>query len=769
MPDTQPDPPEPQQLLSILSDQPADVDGLNFSPYAQTLADIIADPQSDTPLTIGVFGSWGQGKTSLMRMVQRRLDERRNSDENSFPVQTVWFNAWLYSHQPVLWRALISRVLDGVRDFQILNGSQHAPKTLQRLEARLYGTDTPAAGHLTLPPDTLPGLQDAALPPLMGLELLRRQAERANDEKELERLKTLIADVEASEALTRRDQIAALDDFRREFETLSREFIVQHGRLAVFIDDLDRCLPDKAVAVLEAVFVKLFLDVPGCIFVLGVAREVIEEGIRVRYADYQAHLDGAHYLEKIIQIPFSLPPIAADAVAGYVQHVTGTQLPDERCETVFTAGLEPNPRRIKRTLNIFLLLWRLSQNRPDLTDLIKPVRLAKIVIIQQYHPDLFNLITAAPHHLIDLEERFRHQSQEARPDDPELTRRGTGAGDPADEEISAGPLTNYLNRSLLRVLLTCTGPEEAEANFADIGPAGVREYIYLTRSTVEEGADAAETPLPFEPQMVTISAGPFLMGTPESEIADLEKLGRERKYLEREVPQHEVHLPAYAIGRYPVTNAEFARFIEEAGYQTRDFWTEAGWQRKEKESWQQPRTWDDGQWNGSSQPVVGVSWYEAVAYCNWLAQKTDKPYRLPSEAEWEKAARSPDGRRYPWGNDWAADRCNNKESGSEGTTPVGQYPTGDSVYGAGDMVGQVWEWCSTRWGDYEGQPKFGYPYQDNDEREDLEVEDSRILRGGSWAADNPAAVCRCGYRFRVDPWNGDDSGGFRCARTLSSS
>ncbi|MBN1994874.1 MAG: hypothetical protein JW953_19405 [Anaerolineae bacterium] len=131
------------------------------------------------------------------------------------------------------------------------------------------------------------------------------------------RLAALIADVEESEALTRRDQIAALDDFRRQFEAISKNFIVNRGRLVVFVDDLDRCLPDKAVEVLEAV--KLFLDVPGCVFMLGVAREVIEEGIRVRYKDYQVKLDGAQYLEKIIQIPFSLPPIAPEAVAGYVR------------------------------------------------------------------------------------------------------------------------------------------------------------------------------------------------------------------------------------------------------------------------------------------------------------------------------------------------------------------------------------------------------------------------------------------------------------------
>ncbi len=121
-------------------------------------------------------------------------------------------------------------------------------------------------------------------------------------------------------------------------------------------------------------------------------RQVIEDGVRARYKERKIDLDGARYLEKIIQIPFRLPPIDAETVFSYIKEETAGNLPDPRCGTVFGVGLEPNPRRIKRTLNVFLLLWRLAQIREDLRDTIKPVRLAKIVIIQQYHPQLFELL-----------------------------------------------------------------------------------------------------------------------------------------------------------------------------------------------------------------------------------------------------------------------------------------------------------------------------------------------------------------------------------------
>jgi formylglycine-generating enzyme required for sulfatase activity len=296
----------------------------------------------------------------------------------------------------------------------------------------------------------------------------------------------------------------------------------------------------------------------------------------------------------------------------------------------------------------------------------------------------------------------------------------------------------------------------------------VRTYIYLTRSAVEEEATTkapeAER-LPFEPQLVTIPAGPFLMGTPESEVEELFKLMQaeyedtKRAWVEREVPQHEVTLDEYAIARYPITNAEFERFIEDGGYTQRDYWTDAGWKQKEKESWTQPRYWDDEKWNPPSQPVVGVSWYEALAYCRWLSEKSGKTYRLPTEAEWEKAARGTDGRRYPWGDAWDASLCNNKESGPGKTTPVGEYPEGESPYGVEELVGQVWEWCRTKYG-------LEYPYNPNDGREDEAGDDTRIIRGASW--NDGAGWCRCGSRGGDVPRYRSGDGGFRCVRTLSS-
>ena len=145
--------------------------------------------------------------------------------------------------------------------------------------------------------------------------------------------------------------------------------------------------------------------------------------------------------------------------------------------------------------------------------------------------------------------------------------------------------------------------------------------------------------------------------------------------------------------------------------------------------------------------MVHVTWHDAVAYCRWLAKATGKPYRLPSEAEWEKAARGTDGRIYPWGDKWDSRRCNSKEGGPGDTTPVGAYLDGASSYGLLDMAGNVWEWTLSLWGKDWERPDFEYPYKPEDGRENLEAGDSilRVLRGGSF--HDSVRHVRCARRY----------------------
>jgi formylglycine-generating enzyme required for sulfatase activity len=229
-------------------------------------------------------------------------------------------------------------------------------------------------------------------------------------------------------------------------------------------------------------------------------------------------------------------------------------------------------------------------------------------------------------------------------------------------------------------------------------------------------------------EMVRIPAGNFLMGSNE---------GREN-----ERPAHTVYVGAFYIDRYPVTNEEYKRFVDATGHPIPCY--EVEWAEPHDYNWDPERRIPPK--GKEKHPVVLVSWEDAQAYASWAGK------RLPTEAEWERAARGTDGRRWPWGDEFIQGRCNTKEDNANGTTPVGQYsPEGDSPEGVGDMVGNVWEWTTSLF--------RSYPYDANDGRESQEADGWRVLRGGSWHNDLDRARCTA----RLD---GDflffNNAGFRC-------
>jgi len=217
---------------------------------------------------------------------------------------------------------------------------------------------------------------------------------------------------------------------------------------------------------------------------------------------------------------------------------------------------------------------------------------------------------------------------------------------------------------------------------------------------------------------------------------------------------HEVHLSAFWIDRSPVTVGAFARFIEAGGYQKRGLWSEAGWAFKTRENITQPRFWGDGAWAAylvPTHPVVGVSAYEAEAYAAFHG------CRLPTEAEWEKAARGADGRRYPWGNTWLADACGSRDVGPRGTVPVGTFPKGQSPFGLLDVVGAVWQWCADVVDD-DAPIDDEDPFVDPDEYGENE---RRVTRGGAW--NNLPWSISCTSRNGYPPDAQFSNLGFRCA------
>jgi formylglycine-generating enzyme required for sulfatase activity len=261
-----------------------------------------------------------------------------------------------------------------------------------------------------------------------------------------------------------------------------------------------------------------------------------------------------------------------------------------------------------------------------------------------------------------------------------------GAGMPKARDLP-DPIAKLTRRHAMKM---------SDERFRDDATRLIEQIGEYVRETEFEPLPESES-LPYSPSpppppeptipegMVLIPKGPFLYGE-----------GRVRE----DIPYD------YYMTIYPVTNDHYKVFMLANGYGSQNYWSEEGWAWKKENQVNQPNYWTDPEWNKADHPVVGVSYYEAEAYASWAGK------HLPTEQEWEKAARGTDGREYPWGNDFDKSKCNSEESGIDATTPVTKYAKGISPSGCFDMAGNVHEWCAS-W----------YSQSRN----------LRVIRGGSWS------------------------------------
>lgn len=306
------------------------------------------------------------------------------------------------------------------------------------------------------------------------------------------------------------------------------------------------------------------------------------------------------------------------------------------------------------------------------------------------------------------------------------------------------------------------------------------------------------------PPLEPVPAGEFIRGSDPRD---------KRAYSDEKTSERKLHLPAFEMGRYPVTNAEYGFFVRDGGYKNDQWWSGPGkqwkaggadahaaaiqdwmalrkiyldsaetlenrakrlnWTPQNLRYWKEvtaldedqahtraeqvfdrpfdrPAFWDDRDLSSPGRPVVGINWYEAEAYCNWLSGATGKTFRLPSEMEWEKSVRGTNGNEYPWGEKFESKRCNSVESHIYTTTPIGLYPDGISPFKIFDASGNVWEWTSDWYqmysgGEQDSSKDFGEKY--------------RVVRGGSFLGNR--ILARCAYRLWNTPVNFLNLMGFR--------
>ena len=728
----------------------------HFDDFAATLARLIASPQTETPLAIGINGAWGSGKTSLLLRVKNMLDKPKGLDgkgahrfaegeEQDFRAcRTVWFDAWKYNDDKELLVALVRVILLAMGRDGLIN----------KLKKWIEDPTQPSYDVLGM----FLGAFQASFGGLGAEFKFQLDPKKYETPSKFE------------------EHTAFFDYFSEAFERLLAVWVhgkgnyaeidESKGALVIFIDDLDRCLPDKTVQVLEAL--KLFFDKRGCVFVLGADTRIVQAAVETHYKNAGITGESARdYLEKVIQLRFDLPLILDDAMANYLRSEAKV---DEAMQTrwrALVAAAEVNPRRVKNVINDLNLQWFMALNSGQ----AEGVNRDDFICWQA-------LMHAAPaafaRQVMDFEDKtirfgFIQDAlkwQKGAQEDKDAVKGFFSAYEDKDSKRLRGVLKQIsfsegFTPDALDSMIYMAAPPvvvkpepekpvvEEPKKTAELEMAGAEVFAEAKEPALMRGerSERGKGAMPQDGnrlvigglEFLRVTKGKFVMGSKDdSELAQ-----------DREKPQHTVDLSDYWMAKFILTNEQYAEFL--------------GKQKHPVSDWQ----------NKKDHPVVNVSWEDAVAYCKWfnethqseLKEAGNLTLRLPSEAEWEKAARGAYGNEWPWGNEFDKTKCNSSEGGKGGTTPVGAYSSlgGDSPYGCADMVGNVWEWCADWYDEAEYKKRAsGSVIAPRGPQSGT----GRVLRGGSFY-DN-RSLARCAYRDGDDPNLRYDFIGFRvCASSPS--
>ncbi|MEA1933966.1 MAG: SUMF1/EgtB/PvdO family nonheme iron enzyme [Thermodesulfobacteriota bacterium] len=701
--------------MLVLSDDFADQDLIGHADYCDGLVELIRSVDSRGSFTIGIYGQWGSGKTSMLKQIKKALGVPESEDAQ--PVLTVWFNPWQFVADEHLiipfFHTLIASLEKIVKEQKTEKIAKKLPDFIKKIAhvplALIYGLE----GELKIP---LLLKTKFAFAKAMDYQ---QNAEAAIDEESAIENETAMQNAAGDYESTYYNLLQILQDAAADLDM----------KIVVFIDDLDRCLPEKAVQLLEGL--KVLLDLRNFVFVMGVAQEVIERGIRVRYKElYLAgpqddlpNIEG-QYLDKIIQFPFSLPAADTDELK---KNILTRQLKNlegaEPFVELIHEVLGSNPRTIKRFINTISFSLNLAGKKSEKENAFHPELLIKASLIGYLFPSLYRQLEIYPSHLVRLEKIVMETEKERKKN---KSKQEFVEGQSHQVKKTDLPIIDqWLEDDKISKLLLILKIRDHQIGFKD--QETVIKYVCLLTTSIrsEVTSKAKDTrisnkPLPEEmrDRMVEIPAGKFIMGDNES--------GQVEVTISR----------SFMMDKYPVTQALYQKVMNN----------------------------NPSSFKGEDRPVENVSWFDAIEFCNELSKRIGlhevyevngkkvkrRPeangYRLPTEAEWEYACRANTTGDHYGNLDEIA--WYDKNSGDQ-TQGVGQKKAND--FGLYDMLGNVWEWCNDWYGDYPTNP-----VTDSTGAEDGSY---RVLRGGSWRYE-PGYV-RSADRGRNTPGYRDGTLGFR--------
>lgn len=685
-----------KKSFALLGDVPVGeygrVDKLGFSATAEVLARSTLETKD--PLTIGIFGRWGIGKTSLMRLIKQKVEE---IDENG--VFAVWFNAWQYEKEAHLIVPLIATINKELERCEGLN--KKLSDVIQKIKK-----------FLVLIACSISGKGKIAIPCISEVEVT-------------------VSPKDGVESFRKPNQDTLLSQslYFEAFESLSElTKNAEVPRIVVFIDDLDRCLPNIAVELLE--HIKLFLHQRGFAFVLGVNDEIISALVRKKF-EKEYELDPAcseDYLDKIVQVKIHVPRRKSKEMDKYIANLLneGKVFLESSQKDIIPSIAEAgrrNPRSIVRLLNRIIVISRIGILEGKDYD---PLALLLHEAMDERRYEDFCKALEIP---VLLENKDKPTIGKYLADQLGKFRGDLGAWiaelretkmPSRKDDFLKAVVTLEKNDHLVNLLNSPVGRKWlSEKEFREM-IVEASERTITERKTEEERKEEISPKQEDVIQelldnMVSIKEKKFMMGSEENES---------------EKPVHEVTLKAFQIGAMQITQAQYEEVM--------------GKKRK-----------NPSNFKGKDLPVECVSWNDATEFCEKLSKRTGKTFTLPTEAQWEYACRAGSDTKYCFGDsekelgDYA---WYNRNSGGK-THPVGTKKPND--WGLYDMHGNVWELCLDHWHpNYNEAPDDGRAWiSEKGQGAD------RVVRGGSWGF--VAGFCRSACRDYDSPEYRGNSLGFR--------
>jgi formylglycine-generating enzyme required for sulfatase activity len=719
-----------EEPMVVVPDRYAEEDLIGYSDYGDGLVQMIRSVQSDGSFTIGVFGQWGQGKTSMLRQIKHALDE---SPDKSEPIITAWFNPWQFTKEEHIIIPFFHTLASYFEDYNEEN------KTITEKTKKRIGLFLEELAHV--PIALAYGLKTSADAPL----LLKLDLSLKDTIEEARRHKKKVGEKAISEDQKVLKKYESL--YYRLISRLENASNELGLKVVIFIDDLDRCLPEKAIDLLEGI--KVLLDIPGFVFVIGVAREVIERGIRVRYYDLYKDLPKQEifleeeYLDKIIQFPFTLPAPDKELLEKLVEELLNKVPKVKPYLKIIHKALGNNPRCLKRFVNnLSYTFWVAEAKRSKVND--KKIDfhsglLVKMTLLAFLFPQLYHIIGKTPSHLLRIQDYLRFKSQiDGKKEEGKLTeeeqKRTLAENNVQHPDVFIEIKELHLfDRPRLDTITIVLGEEPSkqgkgvEENLLFEDEEEVRKYVSLLTATSKQEESC-------------IITGNTILDTIAKRMVKV-RAGKITLLDERSGNEFNTKIKGFLLDIYPVTQDLYRQITGE----------------------------NPSSFEGNDRPVEGISWFDAVKFCNLLSDKAgyerfyqingqriklnegSSGFRLPFEAEWEYACRAgTNDDRYGELDDIAWYRGN---SGGQSHGVGRKSPNNWGLY---DMLGNVWEWCWD-WFDI-------YPKGDKELWRGPESGESRVFRGGSWFISS--VNCRCAYRNLDHPANCVSRVGFRLARSL---